>query len=249
MKHKIYEDHSVAKLLSEYRKDRFMFELKTSKVDQFQSMMVHLKICDSIIENGLNTIEVNREDFSSQVSRDTIKKMKLSDIKFFISASSVNLSDDTFFYSKQDDRFSVSQFDSQGGMRSIVIMLDDNTSTIQDVIDQYNITYEDLLLDFISVILYFSVYHEDKSRVYRKVVKQKKNKQRFIDSGLVRVIKLKTPTKESVTYTESERKINKLFIVRGHWRNQPIKDGSKLIWIDPFWKGQGSEKIQKVYKG
>lgn len=43
-------------------------------------------------------------------------------------------------------------------------------------------------------------------------------------------------------------KLNKKFIVRGHWRNQAIKDGHKIIFIEPFYKGTDDmEEIIKEY--
>jgi len=46
-------------------------------------------------------------------------------------------------------------------------------------------------------------------------------------------------------------KIDKRFVVRGHWRNQPYGEGGKLrklLWIKPFWKGpELSEIVKKKY--
>jgi hypothetical protein len=32
------------------------------------------------------------------------------------------------------------------------------------------------------------------------------------------------------------------WIVHGHWRNQPTKEGSKVIWIDDYIKGRPDDK-------
>lgn len=43
-------------------------------------------------------------------------------------------------------------------------------------------------------------------------------------------------------------KIDKRFVVRGHWRKQPTKDGVKIIFIEPYYKGTDDmEEILKNY--
>lgn len=37
----------------------------------------------------------------------------------------------------------------------------------------------------------------------------------------------------------SVRKMAMRHIVRGHWRNQAIKSGHRMMWIAPFWRGPG----------
>lgn len=47
-------------------------------------------------------------------------------------------------------------------------------------------------------------------------------------------------------------KIRHKFLVRGHWRNQPFgpnREGRKLIWIKPFYKGEGlPEALGRTYE-
>jgi hypothetical protein len=46
--------------------------------------------------------------------------------------------------------------------------------------------------------------------------------------------------------------INKRFIVRGHWRRQvhgKNRADRKLIWVNPFWKGEDREEtIKRIYR-
>jgi len=250
MKHPIFYDTHINRLIDKYRKDKI--GTVASMVNQPISLglLKFVEVASDIIDNGLNMIEVNREDFSSQISRDTIRKMKLLDIKFPLTSSSITLKDSegqsSLFFSKTHSKIIISK--NTNGITSTEFILSEDF-TVQEYFDKYDITNEDFVLDCLSVLLYMSMYHSDKERVFKKVVKQKANSKNYIDKGLLRVVKLSVPTKQNSSTTQGNRKIEKLFIVRGHWRNQPTKDGSKLIWIDQFWKGQGSEKIQKVYKG
>ena len=51
----------------------------------------------------------------------------------------------------------------------------------------------------------------------------------------------------TIRIKKGKREIEGTFLIRGHWRRQKYLDGTKLIWIEPFWKGFGKEK-QRVYK-
>ncbi len=58
--------------------------------------------------------------------------------------------------------------------------------------------------------------------------------------------------KGTLTDVPSNRKLGIRFIVRGHWRNQPVGEGRKerrLIWIKPYYKGpEMAELINKPYE-
>ena len=56
----------------------------------------------------------------------------------------------------------------------------------------------------------------------------------------------------SVSPKKTGNKLDKRFMVRGHWKRQPYGKGKLLrkhIWILPFWKGpELSEIVSKPYK-
>jgi len=172
MKHPIFYDTPINILIDRYRKDKE----QTANIIKSQYMALgllkFLEVASNIIDNGLNMIEVDREDFSSQISRDTIKKMKVADIKFPLIASSITLKDrdsqSSLFFSKNDIEIIISK--NTDGLTSTKLSLIEDI-TLQEAFKQYDIDDTDFVLDCLSVILYMSMYHSDKERVFRKVVK------------------------------------------------------------------------------
>ena len=55
---------------------------------------------------------------------------------------------------------------------------------------------------------------------------------------------------KSIKGVKTGVKIDKRFIVSGHWRNQPVKCGYKTIFIEPYYKGNDdmAKIIDKVYQ-
>ena len=115
-----------------------------------------------------------------------------------------------------------------------------------------------------SIILYLSSFWEYKEDRIIKIfdydkVKlkhhEKNNPQKFAikRSNAENIIKLKM-TEEEITENRRDKlsyKLQYLFLVRGHWRKQPIgkkeENKHKIKWIKPFWKGEG-DLLGKTYK-
>lgn len=119
----------------------------------------------------------------------------------------------------------------------------------------------------LSAMLYLINFENDKAKV-KKDMKRENYKSKYTQKQLLKSkIQNKINTKKniikltldkpceqsnSITY-RTNRKINKKFIVRGHWRNQRyVSNGIvsyKQIWIQPFYKGIHNEDFQsKSYK-
>ncbi|MEA2019655.1 MAG: hypothetical protein U9N59_14535 [Campylobacterota bacterium] len=115
-----------------------------------------------------------------------------------------------------------------------------------------------------SIILYLSSYwNHKKDRIiekfeYSKLKKEhnKKNNAKKLAIKLANsenIIYLKMTDQETIESKQSKEyfTLKNLFLVRGHWRKQPIgkKENNlyKTIWIKPFWKGDG-EIVGKRYK-
>lgn len=112
----------------------------------------------------------------------------------------------------------------------------------------------------LSVSMYLEEFKKDNRRVKTSIKKIKKNKKKGIrEDNSIRIINLIQPKIEKEGYIyekeeeEEKRTIDKAFIVRGHWREQPYRseEGEKIIkriWIDSFAKGQGKEKLKRVVR-
>jgi len=82
-----------------------------------------------------------------------------------------------------------------------------------------------------------------------KRVNYKRRGKRTVETGLIYIGRnIKRLYQDG--HTETGYKINKRFLVRGHWRKQPCGSGRSSfmnIWIKPYIKGKG-EYQNKDYK-
>lgn len=117
-----------------------------------------------------------------------------------------------------------------------------------------------------SSLLYLNTFWAQKERVeekfeYKKLTKniKKNNNNRNPKKLAVKLanaenliyLKLKESETTSIKSQNQGRVLRNLTLVRGHWRKQPVgpreEKKHKIIWIQPFWKGEGT--IQgKTYK-
>lgn len=96
---------------------------------------------------------------------------------------------------------------------------------------------------------------ETQSRPKRKKIKNELSKISGLDGsivgGNVRHILVDRRTHASTTPEQGSSKIEKRFLVRGHWRNQACGEGRKerkLIFIAPYFKGpEMSDLVDRTY--
>lgn len=100
------------------------------------------------------------------------------------------------------------------------------------------------------------MYINDPTRIlaeteeYRRRKVKLKGRKKAVKTGYIYL----KPPKEYVPLSKSSqgRKLEKRFIVRGHYRKQahgPKWSEHKRIWIKPFWKGpEWAERLSKAYK-
>lgn len=62
----------------------------------------------------------------------------------------------------------------------------------------------------------------------------------------VRVVHLRSKSYVRTTAEEEKRHVDWAWqwAVRGHWRDQPTKEGTKLIWIHPYIKGPEDKPLK-----
>lgn len=115
-----------------------------------------------------------------------------------------------------------------------------------------------------SILLYLtSFWNDENKRIvqtydYDNLLKRKNkkiNSKKFAikkanAENIIYLNHKKSNQKKSL-YQNKINNSNKFFIVRGHWRKQPIgkknRPETKIIWIEPYWKGEGDIQA-KTYK-
>jgi hypothetical protein len=99
--------------------------------------------------------------------------------------------------------------------------------------------------------MYISAFKDDRERVPTKIIKCKAKKKHGVMKHNMRLITLKLSgmVKERGS-SAGGSKSDKSWIVRGHWRNQWYQKDEvhRPKWIDPYWKGDGKDKLEKIYK-
>ena len=204
----------------------------------------------SILKNT-HIISSLNEDFKSTTSDDTIKSIGYNNIKLPFKSGTIMTEKDIFFFvdGRGSDRFEYIYLirKSRNG-----VLGDDDNDVVAFIGDDkdFNGFIDDYGSDFFSICLYYSTFKSDIKRISKPIsIKTKRNKE-YPPQKIIKITLKDTITINDNKGVKSEgsNKSSKLWIVRGHWRQQHYKDGNKPKWIDSYWKGNGSEAIQKIYK-
>ncbi|UYF42551.1 hypothetical protein [Aliarcobacter cryaerophilus] len=203
-------------------------------------------------------IEAYLDDFNSSRSRFVMAVM---------SANNINLS----FYNglikliNEDETFEEIYFSSNGNsliFSSKKYLKDIHINTLSSdkvndiLIKQTNNKYFiDDVLNCLSIMHYINTFYNEKEKIeislenISNIKINNKNDEEIKENTNI-VYLTRNQNKKSIRtirIKKGKRKIEGTFLIRGHWRKQKYLDGTKLIWIEPFWKGFGKDK-QRVYK-
>lgn len=206
----------------------------------------------NIVENGFTILEVKRDEFDSNISRKTIESMQIDKIQMPFKSFAIkfknNNKESFIFVDNKEDSVIFSKEDSDGNL-SCRIKKDE--SSIKENFLDFKEESIDMILDSISVIMYFTAFKNEKARVEPTKIPNKNGATKQI-SKTVSIIKINSSFYSNNRSKDANKISDKSWIVKGHWRNQPIgsKDNVeyKTIWIDSYWKGDGKEQINKIYK-
>ena len=117
--------------------------------------------------------------------------------------------------------------------------------------DKRNKGFKLILNMLLNTVLYINEPDRDHAHTEKEISKKYKDGSGGKYSR--KYISLKAPKSyTSVSPKKTGNKLDKRFMVRGHWKRQPYGKGKLLrkhIWILPFWKGpELSEIVSKPYK-
>lgn len=239
------------KIFEEVIKNRKVLE-KIRLFPESNGLVLLIESMINVIENGFTILEVKRDEFDSNVSRKTIESMQINKIQMPFKSFAIkfknNNTESFIFINNKEDSVIFSKEDSDG-ILSCGIRKDE--SFIKESFLDFKQESIDMILDSISVIMYFTAFKNEKTRVETAKILNKNGITKNV-SKTVSIIKLNSSLYLNNKSKNTNKISDKSWIVKGHWRNQPV--GSKdnieyrTIWIDSYWKGDGKEQINKIYK-
>ncbi len=285
MKHPIYRDAYISRLYSIWKNDSDFFKEQarafmrdgSETVESISAYMEDFAMMESIERNGMVVIEANRSEWDSKISKKTLSKMKIGDIKLPFHAGAITsstLDDGYMLFSratiestgesalrlqipvnelpKYNKESSETNSYKEGERGTIIINLL-NTSIIGDSVSEFDEDGANYVYSILSIFMYISLFKNDSNRVKETRLKAcSASRKKGVPKHRVNKIVLRQKiSKSNESIKNSKRGIlTKSHIVRGHWRNQwyPKEEFHKPKWIDPYWKGDGKEELEKIYK-
>lgn len=208
-----------------------------------------LDIEGEIIKHGHILINVDKNDWNSDISEKTLESLDISFFNFPFPAGTVKIDNLLVNFSAKKDFLIVSFHDAQG---EYSLELSDG-DIIGEVMSHWAEENREIMFSVLSILLYISTYKKDKRRVSNKEgEKSQGSNKKSIPKHKIHHIALKQYTTNTRNSIGGGGKSNKTWLVRGHWRNVAYgkrEEGlRKPVWVDAFWKGSGKEMVQKTYK-
>lgn len=222
-----------------------------------------------IILNNHNYIKINKEDWNSDVTKKTLESLKLKDLNLAFRSGTIDYGNIRIFfaYITEDDVKNKYKnienvanlegklhicFNDIIGAENIGYKSITNDDFVIDKDKNYDEKTKEVLTILLSVLLYASMFKTIKDRVKESKIIGKKSSKQNIPKHTINHIKLfqKISNEKVINEREGTKwKSDKRWLVRGHMRNQFYKSTGeyKLIFIDPFWKGEGIEEVEKIY--
>jgi len=234
-------------------------------------------VAKGIVADGHVLINVIGDDWYNDISEKTFMSMRLQDIMLPYKSAWINLGNEFISYSiMSKEKFieglnAISANTDHESISSNLItinlngtLLNINTDSTIDEFVSTRLTYDndedslksikkikEYFTKFLSIMLYISAFKNDKKRVNEKLIKGDKNKKGKVKKHIINTIKLyQIETNGGGKDGGNGWTSNKKWLVRGHWRRQYYRTTGehKPKWIDPFWKGSGSEEVKKIYE-
>lgn len=203
-------------------------------------------------------IEAYLDDFNSSRSRFVIAVMSANNINLSFYNGLIKLinEDETFeeiYFSSNGDSLI---FSNKKYLKDIHINTLSNDKVNDILLKQTNNKYFiDDVLNCLSIMHYINTFYNEKEKIEISLenisnIKINHKNDEEIKKNTSIVYLTRNQNKKSIRtfrIKKGKRKIEGTFLIRGHWRRQKYLDGTKLIWIEPFWKGFGKDR-QRVYK-
>ena len=284
MKHPIYRDAFIARMYGIWKNDRNFFKEQaigfirdgSETEESVLSYMEDFAMMEAVEKNGMVLIEADRGEWESNISKKTLSKMKVGDIKLPFSAGAITSSalDSGYMLftramvntTREDclmlhvpvdelpehDSLPSESVDNRKRKEGMVIITLLNSSVIGDDVSKLSENEANYVYSTLSMLMYISLFKNDNSRIKETRLRAcSASKKKGTPKHRVNKIVLQQKvSKDKEGVTSSKRgTLTKAHIVRGHWRNQwyASLDSHKPKWIDPYWKGDGKEKIEKIY--
>ena len=251
----MYDDPVYAKAFEGYTKKRAEFNTMVVGMGEVMYGLVqHMQTMEAVSKDGHILIDIDGDEWESDISERTLEKMKLADIKFpFPSGCVLDSKTDSGFvlFSMKDDLFNVSfEVEDENGGRGVMSQRIDINQTLESAVESFK-DNAGALYRTISVLMYIATFRREKARVRDSVSnKLKGSKKRSVPSHKIHTIYVKQPIGGTNNSGSSGGKSEMSWRVKGHWRNQwyAKTEENKPKWIDSYWKGDGKDKIEKIYK-
>lgn len=259
-------------IIKEERKKRIEYEEKIKEFKEQQEQELLKKIENrkngQIVENidiqkiskdEPIIIEAYLDDFDSKRSRFTLSVMTANNIHLTFYNGIIKLLNEDESYEEIFFKTSgnILTFINQKYFKNISINITSN-EILNDILNRQTSSkiYADMILNCLSIIHYINTFYNEKEKIEVIIENAKTFKTNLEDvtnsqelkTSIVYLNRIKKQQSfRTIKIKKGKRKIEGVFLIRGHWRRQKYLSGVKLIWIEPFWKGIGKEK-QRIYK-
>lgn len=219
----------------------------------------------------------NKDEWESDITKKTLEKLTLKDFNFSFKSGTVVYDNYQIFFAYLTGEEIVKKYShlanivgnknipEKGFIHIIYNNKNDITTNIYYCVNDMDTIFskdgidnemtdeqKNVITTLLSILLYAGMFKNVNDRVKITTIIGKKSSKHQIPKHNINQISLfqKVSNEEEIKSREgSSWKSNKRWLVRGHLRNQFYKSTGeyKIIFIDPFWKGEGIEEVEKIY--
>jgi len=259
------EEHEIIKQNSEY---------------SLTMMMMQARLSALVMITGFVWIDATRDEWFSPLSMKVISSITLDNFKMPFNTGVISISKRDYLFHKDEegllivllqDKYLSGLAKENAHFDEIIDLLaedqsfphaifNDGSKTIGELVDDGGLytseNSEGQKQEFyavMSALMYVAMSNssveEFKDTVKRKKVLAKKRKSYPRHVTNVINVRQRVRVRDGKSVSNGS-KSEKMWIVRGHWRNQYYSktDEHKHKWIDPYFKGEGKVAAEKVYR-